>query len=345
MNRRLRSLMVWGGVAISLLFTYIAVKDVDAGVFLDGLRQSNYAWIAPSLAVLAVAVFLRALRWGYLFTPETRPPVRALLSALLIGYLFNNIMPARAGEAIRVFVLHQREDTSRFEALATAATERVFDTLCLLVLLFVALPFLPEVTWIQNAAILAAVTLAGVLAVIVVVARYGARPVARLLRPLSRTPGISVALTEQAAESAVRGLAGIRRPRLAVTAFALTLVSWLVIATSFWLLTLAFGLHVGFGAGLLVAIAVNLAMILPSSPAGLGLWEAATQAALAAYGIGPSEALAYAVVLHGLNFFPYVLLGYLALHHHSARMRRAHLFPAERGDVFEVAKADPEPVS
>jgi uncharacterized protein (TIRG00374 family) len=321
MSARLRHALLWSGLAISLAFTYLALRNVDLHVFARGLRESNYVWLVPSLAVLAAAVFVRALRWRFLFDADTRPPVDAVTSALLIGYLFNNILPARAGEAIRAIVLHQRVGTARFEAFATAATERVFDVLCLLVLLFAALPFLPEVTWVRNAAILAAVVGVLVVALVVVLARYGPRPLAWLLRPLARLPRLSTADTDQAAVNAVRGLAAIRSPRLALTAFALTLGSWLVVAVSFWLLTLAFSLHVGLGAGLLVTIAVNLALILPASPGGIGVFEAATQVALGAYGIGASEALSYAVVLHGLNFLPYVVVGYVALQRHTARLR------------------------
>lgn len=221
MSARLRRVLLWTGIAVSVVFTYLAVRKVDFSIFVRGLRESHEIWLVPSLAVLAVAVFVRALRWRFLFEPATRPPVRAVTSALLIGYPFNNILPARAGDAVRAVVLHQRTGTARVEGLATAATERLFDVLRLLVLLFAALPFLPEVTRVRNAAILAAVVGTLVTVLVVAVARYGPRPVAWLLRPAARLPGLSRANTEQAALSAVRGLAGIRNPPLAVTAFVL----------------------------------------------------------------------------------------------------------------------------
>ena len=318
---RLRAALVWGGLAVSLGFTYLAVRDIDVAVFWNGIRESELWWVAPSFAALCLTVYLRGLRWRLLFAPRTRPPMRAVMIALLIGYLFNNILPARAGEAARVVALKQQAGTSRAEAVGTAVTERVFDVLAVLVLLFVSLPFLPQVTWVRTAAVLGIVLFAGLLAAIAVLALYGERPARFALRPLARLPGLSVEQTDRAAANLVHGLAGFRDLRLALPAFLLTAVSWLVLALSFWLLMLGFDLGVGYEAGLLVVVATSLAMIIPSSPAAVGVFEAATQVALGAWGIGDSEALSYAVVLHVVNFLPSVVVGYVVLHRHAATLR------------------------
>ncbi len=80
---------------------------------------------------------------------------------------------------------------------------------------------------------------------------------------------------------------------------------------------------VGFGAAVLVVVATNLVLVLPSSPAALGTFEAAVVLALAAYDVGREQALSFALVLHALNALPYVPLGYAALALHSRAMRRA----------------------
>jgi len=317
-----RRLLVVFGLSVSAAFTYLAVRKVDFDVFWQALRESNYWWLLPALATLAVCVVVRGLRWRFLFTPETRPPLGATLDALLIGLLFNNILPARAGEAMRIVALNQRAGTSRVEALATAATERVYDVLSTLLILFVAAPFLPEVTWIRRAALLAIGLAAAVLAVVVAIRLAGERPVRLLLRPLSLLPGVSLGRTERAASSLVRGLAAIRSPRLALLALVLTTGSWLVLGLSAYFVLRCLDLGVGFGAALLVVVATNLAMVIPSSPAAVGVYEAATQVALRPFGIGDSEALSYAIVLHAVNFLPYLVVGYAVLHRHALLLRR-----------------------
>jgi len=87
---------------------------------------------------------------------------------------------------------------------------------------------------------------------------------------------------------------------------------WLVLMVSFWLVMLAFDLKLSMLAGLFVVIAVGLSMILPSSPAALGVFEGATVVALGAYGIGDSRALSYALVLHALNVLPFIVIGIAA---------------------------------
>ena len=67
------------------------------------------------LALLVVALPLRALRWQYLFSAETRPPYRPVLYATILGQLFNNILPARAGEAARVVALSVGANVSTAE--------------------------------------------------------------------------------------------------------------------------------------------------------------------------------------------------------------------------------------
>jgi uncharacterized protein (TIRG00374 family) len=322
-RRATRLALVWGGILVSAAFTYLAIRDVDPGEFWRSLRDSNYWWLVPSFAVLAVGVFLRAIRWRMLFRPARRPPLGPVTSALLIGYLFNNILPARAGEAIRVVALNQRAGTSRVEAVGTVVTERVYDVFALLLMLFVSIPWLPEVTWVRRAAVLG-IVLAGLLALtIAALAIWEDRPVRFLLRPLARLPGLSVERTEQAAANLVEGLAAFRHPLIALPAFAVTIASWLVIAVSYWLVTFAFDLGLGFGAGLLVLVATNLAMVIPSSPGALGVFEAAVLVALRAYGIDKSEALSYAIVLHAVNFFPYLAVGYAVLHRHVRLVRRS----------------------
>src|SRR5215211_4592853 len=123
------------GVAVSVVFTWLAVRNVDWSLFWQGLREMQYVWLLPALVAIAVAVVIRTVRWQFLFYPETRPPFGPLSRALLVGLFVNCVLPARAGEAARIVVLHQEARTSRVEALGTAVVERLYDVVALLVLL------------------------------------------------------------------------------------------------------------------------------------------------------------------------------------------------------------------
>jgi uncharacterized membrane protein YbhN (UPF0104 family) len=194
----------------------------------------------------------------------------------------------------------------RAEALATVVVERIFDVLSLLLVLFVALAWLPPVTWFRQAAILAGVLAGAVVITTVVLAIFRDRPIRALMRPLRFLPAERV---EFAVQHTTQGLVAFRRPAVALGAFAATTVSWLVMGASFWLLMRGFDFGVDASAALLVLVTVNLTMIVPSGPAALGVFEAGTVVALRAYRVPQSEALSYALVLHALNFVPFIAAG------------------------------------
>lgn len=317
-----RSILAWVGLLVSAAFTYLAVRRVHFHEVWTGLRTSEYVWLIPALATLCVCVLLRAIRWQYMFGPETRPRLAPTSSSLLVGYFFNSVLPARAGEAVRIVALNQRTGTSRAEAASTVVAERAYDVLCLLVLFFVALPWLPDVSWLRTAVVFA-VGLAGVLAAGTLVLKlFGARPLRFALRPLARLPLFSIERIDLVADNLVHGLAALRRPRLALAAFFLTMASWLAAAVSAWFVMRGFALGVSPVAAILVVVTTNLAMILPSSPSGIGVYEAAVLAAMSPYGVSKSAALPFALVFHAVNFFPYIAVG-LYLLRGSIWVRRA----------------------
>lgn len=305
-----RAALVWLGVAVTLVFTYLAVRNAHLEEVWDALRESEMVWLVPAFAVLAVGVLIRGVRWWSLFTPATRPPLGATLRAVLVGYFFNNVLPLRAGEAARVVALHRYAATSRVESATTTALERVYDVLALLLLLFALLPWLPDVRWLRAAAVFGAIVVVGVAAAVLVFGRWGTRPIHWLMRPLHRLP-IHAERIESSADKVLQGLVGLRHAHIALPAAIWTVLSWVVVGISAWLLLLGFDLGESLSpvAGVFVVITINLALVLPSSPAAVGVFEWATVLALGAYGIDDSDALSYAVVLHALHFVPFVLAG------------------------------------
>jgi uncharacterized protein (TIRG00374 family) len=288
----------------------------------ETLRSSDYWWLVPAFVALVASTVVRATRWRYLFARETRPPLGPVLSATILGQFFNNVLPARAGEPARIIALNQSTGVSRAETTATVVVERAYDVLSLLALLFVAIPWLPRVTWIRAAGVLAIALTACLALTVFVLVRWGERPFRVLLRPLARLPFLSLERTEHAAAAFVRGAVALRHTRLAFGAIVLTSLSWLLLALSSWVLMRSFSLDLPFGAGVLVVVAIGLSMILPSSPAAVGVFEAATLIALRAYDVPRAEALSYALVLHVLNFLPYVAAGALLLQRHALSLRR-----------------------
>lgn len=301
---RMRWLLIGVGVLVSATLMYVAVRGAHPSRTIDALRETNVALLVPSVAVMAVAFLVRAIRWQSLFTPSTRPGLSAVVGAQFVGYVANAVLPVRAGEAAAIVALNKRARTPVAEATATMLVQRAEDVLSLVLLLFVMLPWLPHVSWLRAAGAIA-VSLLLVLAIVaLVVVRLGERAVALLVRPLRRLRFVPQESLDRAPANFVRGLAGLVTARIALVSFAWTTLSWIILGVAYWLVMKACSVPLSPLAGILVVVGIGLAMILPSSPAAVGVFEGATVVVLSAYAVDDSKALSYALVLHLLNVLP-----------------------------------------
>lgn len=314
-----RTLAFAATILLAGLFTYLAVRGVNWHRAWLALEHCNAWWLLPAMAAFAIQIVLRGMRWRSLFEPTRRPPRGPIMAATLIGYLFNNILPARAGEAARVVALTQRSDAPAAEVVGTVLVERVYDVLSILIIFFCASPWLPHESWFETAAVLGGVAAAVLAAVIWILAVHGDRPLRWLVRPLGRLPGVTSERAEAEAATLAEGLAGLRERRVAFEALLWSIAAWMMSAVWAWCVLLAFEPSRGFGTGVLVTVVIGLSMIIPSPPAAVGVFEAAGVAALAAYHVHDSSALPYALVLHVSNFVPLVLAGALTLRYAARR--------------------------
>jgi len=314
-----RALALTATLLLAAVFTYLAVRGVHWHKAWLALEHCDGWWLVPGMVAFAVQIVLRAMRWRSLFAVERRPPRGPVMAATLIGYLFNNIMPARAGEAARVVALTQRSSTPASEIVGTALVERAYDVFSILVIFFCASPWLPHESWFTTAVVLAGVAAVGLGVVVWVLAVHGDRPLQWIVRPLARLPRLTPERIEREVATLHEGLSGLREHRVAVEALLWSLVAWMTTAVWAWCILLAFEPSRGFGAGILVTVVIGLSMIIPSPPAAVGVFEAAGVAALAAFHVPESSALPYALVLHVSNFVPLVVAGTLTLRYAARR--------------------------
>jgi glycosyltransferase 2 family protein len=333
LNARSRLLINALTVAVTVVFSYIALSGIDLSEVWRALRSSNYLWLIPALVAFGLGNAARGLRWRSLFAPGRRPPPGPVLNATMIGYFYNSILPARAGEAARVLVLNQRTSTPAVEIVGTVVIERLYDVIAILVIFFAAEPWLPHVSWFGAAALAAIVLAALIVAAVIVLAVYGDRPLRLLLRPLGRFSLFSGERLERTIDELNHGLSGLRHGTVALEAFLWTILAWMLTALCAYLVSLAFHLHLPFACGVLVVVAVGLSMILPSPPGAIGVFEGAALIALKAYGVPHSEALPYALVLHAVNFVPYLIVGALLLHHNARHPGPKKAFSLEAPEV------------
>jgi len=158
---------------------YLALRGLNLKALAQAMGNANYLWLIPGVGVYLIAVWARAWRWHYLLRPVKAIPTRSMFPVVAIGYMGNNIYPARIGEVLRAVILKEKEDVPVSASLATIIVERVFDGVVMLAFVFLNLPELARLTSssgfigdIRTLAIAGAGVFLGVLLSFVIAAMY-----------------------------------------------------------------------------------------------------------------------------------------------------------------------------
>lgn len=300
------------GLGISLLALALAFRGAHLGDVLAALRQANYFYILPALALIYLGQLARAMSWHTLLN---RPiPFARVFGALNAGYLLNNVLPFRLGELGRAYLIGRSQANLRgTHALSTVLVERLLDLLLVLLMMTAFLPQVLGVAQVREAALASLVIGAIALTGMLVIAHQRALVLSVARWALARAPFLSAIHLEARAGAFVDGLAPLQNIRQAVLAAFWSALAWLAAGLATWTLMLGFIPHATLPMGFFVLIVTALGIAVPSAPAGAGVFEYAAVLALSAFQVDASLAFSYAVVLHACYFVLLSSLGMVEL--------------------------------
>jgi hypothetical protein len=288
------------GFSITPPVAYLVVRDMDWGALSIELHDFPLRYGIASLLIFSLATAVRAYRWQVLFVGE-KVPLHRLLLVQNVGIGLNNLSPVRLiSEAAQYVMLTLRYRVEKEAVAATLGAQRVLDFVISALLLGVGVVLLPDLKefalYILGAGVLAILSL---LAVPVII-WLGARPGLACLPMLASTAA---------------SLRNLLRARLKLTwSFLLTLTYWLILGMAAWVLAYGMGIEISFLlATLLVIATLTFITLVPSLPASIGTFEFAVYYLLTAFGVGPVEALGYALVIHAILFLPPILIAFLVV--------------------------------
>lgn len=314
------------GAAISLALLVVLLWTVDLREVWRQVLQTQWGWTLVCAALAPIGLWIRARRWGYLFPPRSRPP--ALVPAMMIGYMVNNILPLRAGEIVRVYVVARRWGRGFWTALATLVVERVLDSLILILVLGVLIfliPVPPTLRWaatILLALDVVAVAVLGLLAV---------APAAceRVLRRATRSwPGLGDRGL-RVFQRFVDGLEGIRTPGHLLPLALWTVIVWLAPAAAAWVMFRAMHLDLPWIAAWTVLAFVGVGISIPAAPGYVGVFHYAAVLALEIFDVPRPAALSYALVYHASQVLAITATGWVfLLREHLSLGEATHARPA-----------------
>ncbi|MBI5695143.1 MAG: flippase-like domain-containing protein [Nitrospirae bacterium] len=315
-------LKFWLGTAVSLGLLVFLFSRIDIARLWDTIRSVD-PWYLAVATVTSISFFLvRALRWRYLMDP-VKPglSVGSLLSATMIGFMANNVLPARLGEFVRAYALGRKEDVPAGSVFATIVVERLFDGMSILLMMIYVLAAMPEdVAGGDVAATMrkaGMVSLAAYVVMIVVLWYFQGNPetlknlVRRTVGAFSENLGAKAA---HLAGSFVTGLGVVKDVRLLSLIVFWSAVHWGLMWVPVLLLYKAFGLSFGMYAALFYLVATAVSVAVPSTPGFVGTYHAAAMGGLMLLGLDSDTALGVAILGHAMNFVPVTLLGLFYLY-------------------------------
>ncbi len=132
------------GLAVAAVALYFTFRDISLKEMLLSVGRVRYEYVAGFLVLFSASFAVRALRWGCFCRVVKPVPTARLFSPMVIGFM-GNLLPLRAGEFIRAYLLGKREGMSFSASLGTIAVERLFDMLSVLALFGLLLAWNPSV--------------------------------------------------------------------------------------------------------------------------------------------------------------------------------------------------------
>ena len=315
MRPRARTVLIFL-LTLGLLGFFLRNADMR-GVWAETRRAEPLPLLLALVATFATYV-LRAFRWQYLLAPIGPTRFGTAFRTTVIGFAASFLLPARAGEVIRPYLLARRENLSATAAFATIILERLLDLLVVL-LLFASFVFTVAPGDVSgDPAQLARVKFGGALAmaaavagsvVLFILAGHPER-IGRWALSVERVLPTKLAhAVARFVQTFAEGLAVLRQPGRMVTALLLSFPLWLSIALGIWLTSRAFHITFPYTGSFLVTTVLVVGVAVPT-PGAIGGFHAAYQIAVQTFFAAPTDrAVGGAIVLHAISFLPVTLLG------------------------------------
>ena len=312
MSRLRRPAGVAGTVALTFAALWYAARGVDFATLSETFRGVRWEWIALGAAANALQILMFGIAWriGLDEGGVGKIPLRHVISATWIGKAGNAVLPARMGEVARVMVVRRHVDRRRGTIPRIAGTlvgQRVLSSLAtfiVVVLIATTMPLpipLPELRWLAVGAVVA------LIATVLVASRFGLAGWIRQRVP-TRLRGI--------VESVIDGAGVLRARRPAARSLGMHVVAVMAQLATVGCLLHAFGVAAPATAPLLVVAMVTLAGVVPASPGGIGVTQAAIVVPLGAtYNVSANLALAFALGLQATILVVAVIGGLAGLAH------------------------------
>jgi len=296
-------LTMTAGLCLAVLFTWLAIREVDLALIGSKFLTANLLLVPPFLAALALFYWMKAQRWGVILDGVKPVQPRQLLSSMMVGFAGNNVLPMRLGDIVRIYLAGLDLGISKSRVLGTMVLERVFDVATILVILAaVTLQLAPESTEFAAARWL---LLIGTAMAVLMVCGFVFTPrwLARVVRALFKIlPGRAQSFIEPRFVQLREGFSVLRNGWQLLPMLLNSLAQWLLLSVCIYLSIIAFDIDITPLAAVIVMGLIVAGISLPGAPGFIGTIEYCFVAGLSFFGVGATDALSIAIFYHILMF-------------------------------------------
>ncbi len=306
----------WVSLVVSALFLYLALRGLQFDLVFDAIKSINLLWLLAVVPIYFTSVWFRSLRWNYLLRPIKKLPTKEVFPVVAIGYMGNNIFPARAGELLRSAVLKRRYQIPISASLASIIVERIIDGVVMLGFIFFNLTELNKLTdssgfvgSIRSLALWGSLAFIGALLFFLIAAKLPQKTEAFIRKIAGIFPEKWQEKILDIGLRFITGIEALNSWKSLGMVLGTSVVIWLLETSVYWVVMRAFPMQVSFFGLMLMNGILNLSTTLPSAPGYIGTFDAPGIARMSAYGVDKTLAAGYTLVLHAALWLPVTLLG------------------------------------
>ncbi len=297
--------VVISATALFLVFRLASWQDIGSAI------GSIQPWVlAVSAGLTLLFLVTRAMAWRMIL--EKKVSFSQTFWGINVGYLLNNLLPLRAGEFGRAFLVGQSSGLGAMHVFSTIVIERAFDLAFAAGLMLSTLPLAFEMDWAKPVSIITLVLVIAVLVVMYLMARFNEKVHGWITALGERIPLVKRFVVPQL-DNLLRGLSVLVKPDQFLLCVLWIALSWLMGIFNYYIVVWSFAPQAPLWWGAFVDAVLAMGIAIPSAPAALGVFEAALTGALSILGIDPSIGIAYAIVMHFMQFVITGLLGFIGL--------------------------------
>jgi len=284
------------GILISFIGLYWAFNDFEFNIFVQSLYKVKYMYILYACLFLWFSVWIRAIRWRYLFNMRNAPPTLFLYKTELIGYFGNNILPLRLGELMRAYIIGKEWNLPKSYVFGTVIMERLLDTITLLFISLLLILLYPIEQQIRKNILIVFV---GIILIIIMIYIFF-----RNMKNVNIGKKINIYLIET-----LKGVASINLSNILPVTLT-SLIIWAIYLLDVYLIQYAFNFNLNIVESLAILVFSSLALAIPSAPGMFGTFHLAVKyTVIELFGILPQEANSFSIILHSYGYVLLTLLG------------------------------------